>query len=106
MRFFGLLVFGLALVYGAIVVTDPWALHIGGRWTPLLYWSGSGKLVTKHGDLSSLHFLLSLGPFFSASVGRLTPNRRRAGRWLDVYFAGCYAILETERHDLWRLAQH
>jgi hypothetical protein len=37
------------LVYGAIVVTDPWALHIGGRWTPLLYWSGSGKLVTKHG---------------------------------------------------------
>jgi hypothetical protein len=43
------LVLGLALVYGAIVVTDPWAIHIGGRSTPLLYWSGSGKLVTTHG---------------------------------------------------------
>jgi hypothetical protein len=35
--------------YGAVGLTNPWAFHIGGRSTPLLYWSGYGKLVTKSG---------------------------------------------------------
>jgi hypothetical protein len=48
-KLFGTLVLGGALVYGVIGVMDPWSFHIGGRWTPLLYWSGSGKLVTKGG---------------------------------------------------------
>ncbi len=46
---FGLLVIGVAVVYGVAALTSPWAFHIGGRSTPLLYWSGSGKLVTKNG---------------------------------------------------------
>jgi hypothetical protein len=33
----------------AVPLTVPWAFHIGGRWTPLLNWSGSGKLITKSG---------------------------------------------------------
>ena len=37
------------VIYGAVAVTSPWAFHIGGRWTPLLYWSGYGKLATKTG---------------------------------------------------------
>ena len=37
------------LFYGAVVALDPWAIHMGGRWTPLLIWQGSGKLVTKTG---------------------------------------------------------
>lgn len=41
--------FVLAVVYAAIAMTNPWALHIGGRWTPLLYWTGSGKLMTRGG---------------------------------------------------------
>ena len=48
-RLLAVLVLGGALVYGVVVITDPWALHIGGRWTPLLYWSGSGNLVTTAG---------------------------------------------------------
>ena len=40
----------LLLIYGGIVATSPWALHIGGQWTPLLYWSGSGNLVTANGS--------------------------------------------------------
>lgn len=43
------LIFGGALVYGVVILTGPWALHIGGRWTPLLTWTGSGKLHTKGG---------------------------------------------------------
>ncbi len=42
-------VLGVVLVYGVVVVTAPWAFHIGGRWTPLLMWRGTGKLLTKDG---------------------------------------------------------
>jgi hypothetical protein len=38
-----------ALLYGVVAGLNPWALHIGGRWTPLLMWQGSGKLRTKSG---------------------------------------------------------
>jgi len=44
---FGLLALGVGVVYGVAALTSPWAFHIGGRSTPLLYWSGSGQLVTK-----------------------------------------------------------
>jgi hypothetical protein len=37
------------LAYGVVVALDPWAVHIGGRWTPFLTWHGSGKLLTKSG---------------------------------------------------------
>lgn len=46
---FGLLVLVVGVVYAVAAVTSPWAFHIGGRWTPLLYWSGSGQLITKGG---------------------------------------------------------
>jgi hypothetical protein len=42
-----LLVLCVILFYGVVGLTSPWAFHIGGRWTPLLYWSGYGMLVTK-----------------------------------------------------------
>jgi hypothetical protein len=42
-------VLGLAVVYGVVALTAPWALHIGGRSTPLLTWHGYGKLLTKMG---------------------------------------------------------
>lgn len=45
----GLIVLCVAIVYGVAALTSPWSFHIGGRWTPLLYWSGSGKLVTPKG---------------------------------------------------------
>jgi len=50
-RRFGVLglVVVLLVVYAVVVLLDPWALHIGQRWTPLLYWTGTGKLVTKSG---------------------------------------------------------
>jgi len=41
------IVLGLLVVLGAMEV--PWAFHIGGRWTPLLTWWGSGSLLTKGG---------------------------------------------------------
>jgi hypothetical protein len=45
----GLPLFCIAILYALAAATSPWAFHIGGRWTPLLYWSGTGQLVTKSG---------------------------------------------------------
>jgi len=47
--FFGILLLCGVLVYAVVLVTSPWALHIGGRLTPFLTWHGAGKLVTKGG---------------------------------------------------------
>lgn len=47
--FFLVLVLCGAVLYAVVIVTDPWSFHIGGRWTPLLSWRGSGKLLTKNG---------------------------------------------------------
>ena len=44
-----LLVLAVVVLYGVVAITNPWAFHIGGRPTPFLYWSGTGKLVTKTG---------------------------------------------------------
>lgn len=44
-----LVVLVVVVVYAVAAITSPWAFHIGGRWTPLLYWSGRGTLVTKSG---------------------------------------------------------
>jgi hypothetical protein len=46
---FWILVLGGALFYGVVVLLNPWSVHIGGRWTPLLIWQGSGKLLSKGG---------------------------------------------------------
>jgi hypothetical protein len=45
----GLILVG-AVVYAVIAALDPWALHIGGRFTPFLTWEGSGTLHTRGGD--------------------------------------------------------
>lgn len=39
----------LILVYLAFALLNPWALHIGGQWTPFLSWTGTGNLVTSAG---------------------------------------------------------
>jgi hypothetical protein len=46
---FWVIVLGGAGFYGVVVALDPWSIHMGGRWTPLLTWQGSGKLLTKGG---------------------------------------------------------
>ena len=40
---------GLVFVWLVIVALNPWALHIGGQSTPLLYWHGVGTVVAQDG---------------------------------------------------------
>jgi hypothetical protein len=53
------------LFYVVVLALDPWAMHIGGRWTPLLMWQGSGKLVTKGGTAYPLYVNLYPSSHFS-----------------------------------------
>jgi hypothetical protein len=45
----GVVILAVVLVYAVAGITSPWAFHIGGRWTPLLYWQGRGTLMTRSG---------------------------------------------------------
>jgi hypothetical protein len=44
-----------AFAWLLIVALNPWALHIGGRSTPLLYWHGTGTLLAKDGRTYPLY---------------------------------------------------
>lgn len=71
-----LLVAILALVYGAIVLLNPWAVHMGGQWTPLLTWTGTGKLVTATGTYP---LLVTFNPSAHRSRLRLDGLRPTGG---------------------------
>ncbi|HEY7098333.1 MAG TPA: hypothetical protein VH437_16530 [Terriglobales bacterium] len=78
----GVLVLCVAVVYVVAGITSPWAFHIGGRLTPLLYWQGRGKLVTKNGvyPLYVYFFLIRISHGFnSTGCGPPEACRARAG---------------------------
>ncbi len=62
----------VALIPLAVGALIPWALHIGGRWTPLLTWWGSGTLMSKGGD-----YPLFIMLYPAAHYSRLHLNGRR-----------------------------
>ena len=67
--------------FAVIAVTDPWALHIGGRWTPFT-WLGAGKLTTKSGAEYPLFVLFYLDNPAKAN-GSLEPSSPVQGMaWL------------------------
>ena len=101
------LVLILALVYGAIVLLNPWAIHIGGgRWTPLLIWNGTGKLVTASG-VYPLMVTINLSPHGSQTASGWAACYRRPQRLgVAMHSPGHDSAPPRERDDLWRLAQH
>ena len=90
---------GTAFVWVVTVALNPWALHIGGRSTPLLYWHGMGTVVSKDGKTHPLY------------VG-FTPGRpqgfhgggRREGKIVSAHLDGrgwlCLSPGTIERMDL------
>src|SRR3954451_8226264 len=51
-----LMAVAIVVFLGAVTVAlNPWALHIGGRSTPLLYWHGAGTVVSKDGRTYPLY---------------------------------------------------
>jgi hypothetical protein len=80
--FFGLIA-SVFVVYAVVAGLDPWALHIGERWTPLLYWTGTGKLVTKHGTYPLMVTLFPASHFSRLRLDGLRPTGGIHGKaWL------------------------
>ena len=90
------LVFGLGVIYAVMLVTSPWSLHIGGRFTPLLTWQGTGKLITKGGAEYPIYLYLFPSPHFS----RLRLNSLRPTGGLQGEARLCTAPGVSERLKL------
>jgi len=94
-----LLVAGLAFVWVVTAALNPWALHIGGRSTPLLYWHGTGTVVAKDGKTYPLYMYFSPGKPMGFSGGG-----RREGKTVSANLRGmgwlCTAPGTEERMTL------
>lgn len=93
------LVAAVLFVWAFTIALNPWALHIGGRSTPLLYWHGSGVVTSKDGKTYLLY--VSFGP------GRPRGTHgggRREGKIVSAHITGrgylCVAPGNIERMDL------
>jgi hypothetical protein len=51
----------IVLVIGVMLLLNPWALRMGGRWTPALTWHGVGKLHSTTGATYGL--FMELNPY-------------------------------------------
>jgi hypothetical protein len=97
-----LVMFSIVLVAALWVLTvalNPWALHIGQRSTPLLYWHGTGTVVAKGGKTFPLYVSFWPGkPRGFSSGGRREGKRKSA----DLTGTGwlCIAPGTVERMDI------
>lgn len=71
-----LLAGAVAFVYVFTIVLDPWALHIGGRSTPLLYWHGTGSVIAKNGKSYPVYI-----SFWPGEPRRHSGGRREGKLW-------------------------
>jgi hypothetical protein len=86
----------VVLLYALVGITDPWAFHIGGRWTPFLTWHGYGELQTKDGKRYPLY--VSFFPSFHSSQLHREGLRPTGG--LQGYGWLCTAPGASQRLDL------
>jgi len=91
-------VIAVVAMWGVLVALNPWALHIGGRSTPLLYWHGTGTVRAEGGKAFPLYVSFWPGrPQRGSGGGRdgKTVSARLKGTgWL------CIAPRAVERMDL------
>jgi hypothetical protein len=94
-----LLLVGCACAWALIVLLNPWALHIGGRSTPLLYWHGTGTVRSKDGKAYPLYV-----SFWPGRPQGFHGGGRREGKIIASHLSGdgwlCIAPGRTERMQL------
>jgi len=94
-----LVVAGLAFMWVLTVALNPWALHIGGRSTPLLYWHGSGIVTSKDGKTYPMYIT-----FWPGRPQGFSGGGRREGKLVSAHLSGdgwlCIAPGNVERMQL------
>jgi hypothetical protein len=90
---------GCACAWALIVLLNPWALHIGGRSTPLLYWHGTGTVTSKDGKTYPLYV-----SFWPGRPQGFHGGGRRDGKIVSAHLSGtgwlCIAPGNVERMQL------
>lgn len=79
----------VAFVYLFTIALNPWSLHIGARSTPLLWWHGSGTVVSKDGRTYPVYisFLPGRPQGFHGSgrrEGKLVSAHLQGNAWLCI----------------------
>ena len=89
----------VVFVWAFTAALNPWALHIGGRSTPLLYWHGDGTLLSKDGKTYPLYV-----GFFPGRPGGFHGGGRREGKTVSAHLQGtgwlCIAPGSIEKMNL------
>jgi hypothetical protein len=89
----------VAFAWAFLVLLNPWALHIGGRSTPLLYWHGSGTVVSKDGKTYPLYV-----SFWPGRPQGFHGGGRRGGKLVSAHLGGtgwlCIAPGTIQRLEL------
>jgi hypothetical protein len=92
-------VVAVVLVWAFVVALNPWALHIGGRSTPLLNWHGAGTVVAKGGKTHKLYV-----SFWPDRPQGFHGGGRRGGKTVSAHLQGtgwlCVAPGTVERMEL------
>jgi hypothetical protein len=92
-------VVGVVVMWAFIVVLNPWALHIGGHSTPLLYWHGTGIVRAEGGKTFPLYV-----SFWPTRPGGSHGIGRREGKGVSARLDGtgwlCIAAHTVERMDV------
>jgi hypothetical protein len=90
---------GVVLVWGLIAALNPWAVHIGGRSTPLLYWHGAGTVLARSGKTFPLYV-----SFWPGRPQGFSGGGRREGKIVSARLQGtgwlCIAPGTVERMQL------
>ena len=77
----------IIVLFAVTILINPWALHMGGRWTPALVWHGVGKLQSTSG--ASYGLFLEVTPFVhhdgTANSNNLTGSAKICTPQGDVY---------------------
>ncbi|HUX44964.1 MAG TPA: hypothetical protein VMV57_09455 [Terracidiphilus sp.] len=85
--------------WGVVVALNPWALRIGGRATPLLYWHGTGTVQAANGIKLPLYVT-----FWPGEPQGIHGGMRREGKRVSANLSGtgwlCVAPGQVERMDL------
>src|SRR5581483_2812927 len=91
--------FAVAAMWALTVALSPWALHIGGRSTPLLYWHGTGTVRAKGGKALPLYV-----SFWPGRPQGFHGGGRREGKGVSAHIDGdgflCIAPGNAERMNV------
>jgi len=93
----------LAVIYVAMVCLNPWSLHIGGEWTPLFYWTGTGRLVTSSGSYPLIVYLYPSSHASRLHLDGLRPISGLSGQgWLCTPEGNIHLTLTGTTFGGWR----